>query len=386
MGDPDDAHRVTVKFRDALRARAMADGKISLDAAQVPPGLAGAIARHQLRFRECLCTPPAKLEAMMRRACERTGCAQPDLLGIHTVFEGESGRALDIARDLARIPSIEWVSLVPIDRPPPPPADIPPVTPDLEPNQGFRNPDPGIDVDAAWAAGARGQGVRITDVEYGFVNTHEDLVDAGIVDISTGAAHISVSLFEYDEHGTATLGVLAAPDNGYGVTGIAPDADHYFVAEWLTTGWDRPSAVAHALVNSGPGDVVLIEAQSDFGTPGGKFGPAELDPAVYDLVTTGVNAGVIVIEPAGNGGLDLDDSAMAYFNTRPDSGAIIVGAGTNTAAHNKSAFSCYGSRVDVQAWGSMVLTTGYGSYANYGLDQNQTYHQFNGTSSASALV
>ena len=56
-------------------------------------------------------------------------------------------------------------------------------------------------------------------------------------------------------------------------------------------------------------------------------------------------------------------------------------------AHSKMSFSTYGSRVDLQAWGTGVVTTGYGDLAEYGGDKNQRYTDtFDGTSSAAACV
>jgi hypothetical protein len=96
---------------------------------------------------------------------------------------------------------------------------------------------------------------------------------------------------------------------------------------------------------------------------------------------------VVVVAAAGNGAQNLD--AAAYFDYRQmgDSGAIIVGAGQPDTAHTPHAFSTFGERVDVHAWGSAVFSLGYGDFAAYGGDKNQRYTQnFNGTSSASALV
>jgi hypothetical protein len=93
-----------------------------------------------------------------------------------------------------------------------------------------------------------------------------------------------------------------------------------------------------------------------------------------------------VVEAAGNGSVQLDAPGCLDLFDRSvrDSGAIIVGAGN--PFHERLSFSSHGSRVDLQAWGERVATTGYGDLFNPG-DTLQRYTSgFNGTSSASPIV
>jgi hypothetical protein len=146
-----------------------------------------------------------------------------------------------------------------------------------------------------------------------------------------------------------------------------------------------PGAIATAGATLGPGDVLLVEQQA-VGPHGGTFYvPAEWDPAVYDAIRVVTQAGVIVVEAAGNGGENLDDAAFngRFDRSKFDSDAIIVGAGSQ--AHARSPFSSYGSRVDLQGWGCCVVTTGYGDL--FGSSRVTFYTRaFAGTSSASAMV
>jgi subtilisin family serine protease len=140
-----------------------------------------------------------------------------------------------------------------------------------------------------------------------------------------------------------------------------------------------------------PGDVILIEQQHDLQYPFGVYVPVEYFEAYWDTIRTVTNAGIIVIEAAGNGNNDLD--ALGPIE---DSGAIIVGAGeaptgdgfscTVGAPRSRAPFSNYGSRVDVQGWGECVVTTGYGDlHLGSGTDSAYTA-MFSGTSSASPIV
>ena len=120
---------------------------------------------------------------------------------------------------------------------------------------------------------------------------------------------------------------------------------------------------------------------------GGGYGPAELDLAVWTVVKAGTDAGVVVVGAAGNGNQNLDSLSYVPYMNRGDSGAILVGAGSSDADHDKLWFSSYGSRVDVQGWGENVFTLGYGLFTSYGGDDRQSYtNDFGGTSSASPFI
>jgi hypothetical protein len=100
--------------------------------------------------------------------------------------------------------------------------------------------------------------------------------------------------------------------------------------------------------------------------------------------------GIIVVAPAGNGNVNLDQPSCNGLFDRAvrDSGAIIVGAG-EAGSNSKTSFSSYGNRVDVQAWGDWSVTTaGYGAlYDPLAGDLRRMYtNAFSGTSSASPIV
>jgi hypothetical protein len=113
-------------------------------------------------------------------------------------------------------------------------ADTPAVTPNFLDRQGYLNPAPaGIDAKLAWIIpGGTGTGVRITDCEWGWRFTHEDLLanQAGVVagasasepTIETNPPDDAAHRFIY--HGTAVIGVISGDANTFGITGIAPDA------------------------------------------------------------------------------------------------------------------------------------------------------------------
>jgi hypothetical protein len=158
--------------------------------------------------------------------------------------------------------------------------------------------------------------------------------------------------------------------------------------EWsIEGGFRRLAAVSNAISDSSPGDVVMLEMQAV--GAGGDYGPAELDPPIYTVCSAGTAAGIVIVGAAGNGNQDLDSAPYASYKAMPDSGAILVGAGSADTLHAKLSFSTYGSRLDVQGWGENVFSLGYGDAFAFGGpgDSDQYYTGvFNGTSSATPFV
>jgi len=145
--------------------------------------------------------------------------------------------------------------------------------------------------------------------------------------------------------------------------------------------------VTQSIVNSTAGDVIVYEMQ-EYG-PNNNYVPAEYDQVVWDLTKAATDSGIAIVAAAGNGNVDMDSPAMASYMARGNSGAIIVGAGTANTNHTRIYYSCYGTRVDLQAWGENVQSTGKIVSLNpilIGNDFNQSYQTFAGTSSATPIV
>jgi hypothetical protein len=205
--------------------------------------------------------------------------------------------------------------------------------------------------------------------------------------------------FDDDDHGTAVLGELIATSNAFGVTGLSRGADIGVANVYSsTTGYTPANAVDLARQQLSAGDVILLEQQwsgiAGTGSQPDPYVPIEYLPSAYDAIKLATQSGIVVVEAAGNGGVNLDVAAYGspFPDGKDDSGAIIVGAGSGEStaacpgtANARLAFSTYGARVNLQGWGRCVTTTGYGTLFDGG--PNALYAAaFNGTSSASPIV
>jgi subtilisin family serine protease len=247
-------------------------------------------------------------------------------------------------------------------------------------------------------------------VEREWLFTHEDLLTnwGGVV------GGFPANILRERNHGTAVVGILGGDTNPLGIKGICPDAMVSGIST-RTPGLsattspgtiETSAAIRQAALTVGPGDIILLELQRE-GPPfvtGTKQIAVEWWPDDFDAILYATTLGRIVVEAAGNGFVNLDDSLYdAPASTFPsgwtnpfkranrDSGAIIVGAGAPPSGgfgpdRSRLDFSNFGQSLDAQGWGRRVFTTGYGCLQG-GIDEKRWYmDQFGGTSAASAMV
>jgi serine protease len=286
-----------------------------------------------------------------------------------------------------RVPALRATGLVEAawghPEPAPPPYDIPPETPLFDPAQrAFDAPPAGTGV--RWARawpGADGFGVAVIDIEYDFDPEHEALL-GNPPEIGPGSP-----AGQWDYHGNAVLGLIAAGDVGFGVIGAAPAATARVVYPLVPT-YDVATAVLRAADGAAPGDIVVIQQQLRTAL---GFGPVSADPATFAAIAVAVAAGVTVVEPAGNGSVDLDDPRFeGWFDPENDSGAILVASAVpDTGA--PSPLTNRGRRVDLHARAGHLIAPTTEEFSPDLFfpdgDRRQAYTSvFSGTSGSAALV
>lgn len=328
---------------------------------------------------------------------------------------------------LNRLPGVEHAY---IDVAMAPPAVAPNDDPHFAAHQGYLRAAPlGIDAMWAWAQpGGTGDSVRLADLEAGWNVNHEDFASktltliAGVNRVPAAATTAPFNWPNFGDpafadwnHGTMTLGVLAADDNAAGMVGVAPGLKTIR----LGSVWDGATpghltdAIAAAMLNLAAGDIVLLEVQTARGSVTGwpDNHPAEIKDDVFDAIQLAAGSGLVIIAAAGNGSADLDayvspqgtDAGKnvlrrldAAGNPGPDfrdSYATMVGAATAQTPHTWAGPSNYGSRVDCFGWVERVGTCGTGPLAviggtiPYDPNPNKWYTtEYGHTSGASAIV
>ena len=379
-----------VKLREGLHGRVRGASLTSVKDGENLDAVVEIIRRHRARITP-LFDAPENVLASEKHTLEGTSGTQLADLNLYfrvTLPKGApTEQVIDQlnASDLVEIAYAEPTPVTPALASDPAP---PSTTPDFSSRQSYRNAAPtGIDADHGWTvAGGRGNGVKVVDIEYSWNQTHEDLAAINGKLIPNGTPVASYS----DDHGTAVMGELFGTDNGFGVTGIVPDATAGMVNASNTGGYNLANAIWVAQANTAPGDVILLEQQIagpnwDDTDQQEEYAPVEWYQAYYDAIARAT--------AAGNGYQNLDGAEYlrAFDRSYRDSGAILVGAGGGPCAawgqpaRGRLPFSNYGGRVDVQAWGECVGTAGYGDLQSG--DRNSWYTaRFGGTSSASPIV
>lgn len=334
----------------------------------------------------------ATLEALKYRGELASGRSGPNLALWFDVELAPGRTHLAAAlNELNALPSVEIAHPAPVcanaslAAPTPPHLIQMPVsdTPDFRDQQDYLYDTPvGLDAPAAWAeAGGRGAGTKFVDVELGWVLDHEDFNQSKF--FHQGPVPPDPA---YLDHGTAVVGEVVGGANGFGVNGFASDAQWGVVAIEYAEWPDVPHRFQEAVDALDPGDVWLIELQMY--PPGKSATPMEWLQVNYDVIWTGCwGKGVVCIEAGANGSQDLDDASWdgVFDRNQRDSGAIMVGAGTPTGRVAEW-FTNYGSRMDVHAWGSEIVTCGYGDLHSGGNLQTEYTRNFGGTSGASPMV
>jgi hypothetical protein len=167
--------------------------------------------------------------------------------------------------------------------------------------------------------------------------------------------------------GTAVLGVLAATDNGLGVTGMAHHATTYFFptravpAPGLGPQERLEDAFLHALSVLDSGDVLLLAFESTAGT-----GFLLDDPEVADLVSLAASSDISVIVPAGDRAVALPEdtdfpgiaNVTVVGGAAPGSDDQYLRWWSSNYSTRDTVSGQFNGLPNVCAWGGAVTTTG----------------------------
>ncbi len=335
--------------------------------------------------------PEERLDAIQARGEANAGKPVYNMNNIYRLRIPGGHDVWEVGRGIEALPGV--IAARPVPRP-----MRPPVPDDYEHLQGYLDPasdtPTGINAEYSWTlTGGAGGGVTVCDLEYSWNEDHLDLTKLPGSQLIANTA----DPFSDENHGTAVVGVMVSDDDGVGTTGICHEADLRTAGTYYgtpTPEWNVAGAMAVAIDSLDAGDVIVLEQQWDYNSAGAyvpiewwqSYSPSDqFQNAVYIAIENAVTNGIHVVEAGGNGGINTD--GMNWFG---DSGAIIVGAGGADlgpdADLQRLSFSSHGVRFNLQGWGELVVTTGYGTLYDDDGDNYAYADSFNGTSSASPVV
>ena len=409
-------YHLVVKFKEGSDVRLRAGQILSLSGTNVAASQTLLQSGSVLQLARLFQRPEAQLQAERQsilsapvvsnapQAVQRGQLADLNLFYEITLSKTLTSTAVEqFLATLKASPEVEDAYYVPALVPPPAPK-LQSSTPLFVDRQFYLNaPSLGLDVATfAWnQPGGKGAGVTIVDIEYAWNFDHEDLP----IDLSTSLIGGEQYLGFGTDHGTSVVGIAGGIENGYGITGIAPQATIKTVGVLFGGSYNLANAVNVAAANSAVGDIILIEQQNgppaqlptcpagcNCGDDASRYMPVEDYDPVFAAVTNAVAMGRVVVIAAGNGFNDLDWNGFnnKYNRAIRDSGAIYVGAGYSgvngfVPVRAPHCFSNHGTRVDVQGIGDSMFTTGGGDAFNGGVNRLYTAG-FSGTSSSSPIV
>ena len=173
-----------------------------------------------------------------------------------------------------------------------------------------------IDAPEAWALGWRGAGATVAVLDSGLACNHPDLAPNNLAALNASFvpgenACITTTAFN---HGSHVAGIIAAPDNGIGTIGVAPQAK-FFSVKVLSevTGSGDFAGILGAIVYASDNGADIINMS--LGVSGGiaqSPDNLELIQAVQRAVNYARGKNTTVIASAGNDAIDYDNE------TNPD--------------------------------------------------------------------
>ncbi|MCD1260078.1 S8 family serine peptidase [Paenibacillus athensensis] len=203
------------------------------------------------------------------------------------------------------------------------------------------------------AAGITGSGIKIALIDSGVSSNHPDLHIAG------GTSFLGSSYEDDQGHGTQIAGIINGQLNGFGIKGLAPDAELYAIKVFDSQGNGSYSDIIAAIDWAIDNHMQIINM---------SFGGQINSEALQNALKEAQNAGILVFAAAGNDGAERIDFPAQYPT------AVAVGALDENLT--RSSFSNFGDKLELVAPGQNIYTTSL----------NGAYRSVSGTSFATAFA
>lgn len=193
-----------------------------------------------------------------------------------------------------------------------------------------------LEAPSAWATGCTGAGARVAILDGGVYDVHADLEPN--LDKGCSVSFVPGQPYNNDTgtfwHGTHVAGIVAAADNGFGVIGVAPEAELIGVKVLHGGGGTFGQVIGGILYASDPAafglpqcaraDIINMSLGAAFFKFQGGAGP--LVGAMAKAVNFAATQGVLVISAAGNNGVDIRDFPSLTFVPADSGSGLAVSA------------------------------------------------------------
>ncbi|MED4865331.1 S8 family serine peptidase [Bacillus subtilis] len=207
-----------------------------------------------------------------------------------------------------------------------------------------------IQVKQAWKAGLTGKYIKIAVIDSG-ISPHDDLSIAG----GYSAVSYTSSYKDDNGHGTHVAGIIGAKHNGYGIDGIAPEAQIYAVK---------------ALDQNGSGDLQSLLQGIDWSIANGmdivnmSLGTTSDSKILHDAVNKAYEQGVLLVAASGNDGNGKPVNYPAAYSS-------VVAVSATNEKNQLASFSTTGDEVEFSAPGTNITSTYLNQYYATGSGTSQ---------------
>lgn len=219
---------------------------------------------------------------------------------------------------------------------------------ETRPSQQFETTPWGITATQAVYAhrkGNAGQGVKIAVLDTGVDSSHPDLRIAGGYSFVEGEETYE----DQQGHGTHVTGIINALPNGYGVIGMAPEAEVYALKVMNTSGMGYYSSVIQAIEWCIQNEIQIVSM---------SFGGMEDSKILHQVIQEAATEhGILFVAAAGNNGAGVETE------TYPARYSEVLSVGAVNESNQQSSFSSAGNELDIVAPGEQIWsTTVHGEY------------------------
>jgi len=207
----------------------------------------------------------------------------------------------------------------------------------------------------------KGKGVMVAIIDTGVDTQHQDLKERIV-----SSENLLKERYTAEVHGTAVAGVIGASMNGFGIEGVAPEAEILALRACRQMSGENPEAECYTTSVAKAIDVAIEKKAKVVNM---SFGSIFSDKLIFKLIEEGARRGVIFIAPVGN----MPKQKELTF---PASHPLVVAVAGVDEKGDPYPNSEIASKARVSAPATNVLTTILGDKHNF----------LNGTSLSSATI